>query len=139
MCVNERIGRRLGDRKGSGAVIYRHLQVHGHAKLFIRQLLDSYDLGDIFAVHGIVRGAEGEGHKHAHAFIVGIQARDEIDAVLGSVDADGQILEVVIAGFGRPYADRPGHFRPAAASFFWVLGGYGFFHCGILDGVLIHQ
>ena len=48
--------RARGARCGAAAVIHRHFQTHGHAKLAVSHLVDAHDLCHIFAVHWIVGG-----------------------------------------------------------------------------------
>jgi hypothetical protein len=97
--------------------------MESHAKFALRELFHTRDLSHIFTVHGIVRRAVGKGYEHAHFLIVGLQPRGELDLFFGGVDANRQVFEVFIPGFGRAYADRPGHLRPAVASVLRVVGG----------------
>jgi hypothetical protein len=97
-----------------GVVVHAHLQADGNAGLAVFQLLDANDLRDILAIHGIVRGGEGKRDEDAHAGIVGMEARGEINAGLRGIYADGQVLEVIVAGLGGAHADGPGNLSPAA-------------------------
>ncbi len=115
-------------RSSAAAVIHRHFQVYGNARLAIRQILDAHDLGHRFAIHGIMRGAERESDENPHALVVRFPARGEVDPFLGCIHTDRQVLKVVVPGIRRPHTNRPGDFRPVAESFYRILFSGGFLH-----------
>src|SRR5271169_313236 len=61
---------RDGTRRSAGTVVHGHGEMECHAEPAIGQILDTNNLAHVFAVHGIVRGSEREGHENAHALII---------------------------------------------------------------------
>jgi hypothetical protein len=80
--------------------------VDGDAELVVGKFLNTNDFGNIFTIHGVVRRAEGEGDENAHTLVVFLAAGGEIYAFLGSVNADGKVFKVNVAGLGGTYTDR---------------------------------
>src|SRR6516165_1340296 len=92
-----------GTRRGVRAVVHGHQKMKGDTVLVVRKLLDAYNLGDILAIHWIVRGNKRKRHKNAHALIVVIATGLEIDAFFRSVDADGKIFKMVVTRLRRAH------------------------------------
>src|SRR5215471_3644405 len=90
-------------RRSLRAVVHGYQKMKGHSILVVRKLLDAHHLGDILAIHWIVRGNKRKRHKNAHALIVVFAAALEIDAFFRSVDADGKIFKMVVTRFGRTH------------------------------------
>jgi len=62
-------------------VVHGHLQFDSDAELVVWEVLDADDLGDVFAVHGIVAGGIRESHKDAHAFVVALTPGMKVNTV----------------------------------------------------------
>jgi len=107
-------------RSRSG-IVHRQLQVNRNAGLSVGKILNANNLGNIFAVGGIIVRGIRKSDEYAHAFIVVGAARSEVDAVLGRIDADGEILKMVVAGLGGPDASGLGDSYPAIAALVRVL------------------
>ena len=74
-------------------------------------------MSHIFAVHRVMRRSERERHKRAHAGIIGIAARGEVNVPsLDALTLIGMSSEMIVVLFGRTNAQRPGHFDSAAIS-----------------------
>jgi hypothetical protein len=116
-----------GTRAG---VVDGHLEEYSHAGFAVGQLLDAHDLGYVFAGHGIMGGGEGKRDEDAHALVVFLAAADEIDALFGGVDADGEVLEMVVARLRGANAQWAGDFGAAAASLDRVIVFGHFCHGG---------
>ena len=93
----------------------------GDAEPIVGKIFDPDDFADVLAVHGIVSGGEGKSDEDTHAFVVVGFPGVKIDAVLGSVNADGKILEVVVTGFGRTNAQGLRNLGAATAALFGIL------------------
>lgn len=101
---------------GAGAVVHGHQQMEGNAKSTIGEFFDADNLGNVFAVHGVMRGRKREGNENAHAFVIAGAAGVKVNAFLGGVDADGHILEMLVARLRRAHAERLRDFRASAAA-----------------------
>src|SRR6266849_1113658 len=56
--------------QGTGIEVHHHLQVNCDAHFAVREAFDADHLADIFAIHGVLGGAERKSYEDAHAFIV---------------------------------------------------------------------
>lgn len=111
---NSAAGRR--DFEAGGFEVDAYLEVNGHASFAVFQLFDTEDLADVFAVHGVVRRGIGKRDEYAHAGIVGVEARHEIEAVARGVNANGDIFEMIVARLGRADTHGPSDFGATAAA-----------------------
>ena len=64
----------------TGAVVHSHLEVNGDAKAAIREILDTDDFRDVFAVHRIMGRGKRESDEQAHALIIVGAACCEVNA-----------------------------------------------------------
>ena len=90
-------------RRGVRAVVHGHQEMKGDSILVVRKLLDAHHLGDILAIHWIVRGNKRKRHKNAHELIVVLAASLEINAFFRSVDADRKIFKMIVTRLGRAH------------------------------------
>lgn len=95
-----------------------HLQVDSDAGPPGIELVNTHDLADKFAVHGVMGRGIRERDEDAHSRIVGLSARNEIDAVFRDVHADGQVFKMIVPRFGGTDAHGLRDLRAAAAPFF---------------------
>ena len=67
-------------RRRARTVVHGHFQVHRHAKAAVGESLNPHNFRYIFAVHRVMRRAEGKSHKNAHSLIVAAPPRVKINA-----------------------------------------------------------
>lgn len=113
--------------EAGGFEVDAHLEVDGDTSFAVFEFFDAENLADVFAVHRIVRRRVRKSDEDAHAGIVGVEAGDKVQAVAGSVDADGNVFEMVVARLRGTDADGPGDLGAAAAAvvgevFLWFVG-----------------
>lgn len=129
---------RDGTRGSARTVVHGHFQVDGDAKTAVGQAFYADNLGNIFAIHGVMHGAKREGDEKAHPFVVVGAPCMEINAFFRGVYADGQILEMLVAGVRGADAQGLGQFSPTAATLLRVLGWARLRHAlGFLAGYSI--
>jgi hypothetical protein len=76
-----------------------HQQMHGDAEACMWQIFHALYFRKVLRTHGIVRRSEGEGDKHTHALVIAGTTRSEINALLGCIDANGNVFEMLVARF----------------------------------------
>jgi len=109
-----------GDFEAGVFEVDAHLEMNGDAGFAVVEFFDAENLADVLTVHGIVRRRVGKGDEDAHAGIVGVEARDEVKAVAGSVNANGNVFKVVVAWLRGADPHGPSDFGAAAAA---IVGG----------------
>src|SRR4029077_1826454 len=105
----------LGSANGLfGSQINGHQELHGHALLFARELIDAGDLSEKFLIERPGTGVVGEGHKDAHVEREDGVLWNEVHAVARRINGRQDFVKIMLRGLRRPHSD---HARESVASF----------------------
>jgi len=72
----------------------------GNTVPVVMQVFDANNLGQIFAIHWVIRKCKRESDEKTHALVVVTTVSMKIKAAFGDVDADGKICKVFVACLG---------------------------------------
>ena len=81
-----------------------------------RQLIDSYNFGQVLRLNRIVDRCEWVGDEEAHSDAVVHQSGMKVDASLGHICAGRDLFEILGVKVGRSNAQFPSKFRPRIRS-----------------------
>ena len=95
---------------------YRRPQVYRNSTFAARQLIDSYNFGQVLRFNRIVDRCEWVGDEEAHSDAVVLQSGMKVDAALGHICAGRDLFEILGVKVGRSNAQFPSKFRPRICS-----------------------